>query len=120
LVPLKEHVGEKIKKIRTEHRDTLKELSKKIDYDYSNLSKVERGKYGASVDLIKRLSNVYDVSPSYFFGDGFTNSEGKLLIEVDLDPSELKEKYDFKVDGTEATEEEIMEAIRMIRYMRNK
>lgn len=117
---MKEHVGEKINKIRTEHRDTLKELAKKIDYDYSNLSKVERGKYGASVDLIKRISEVYDVSPSYFFGEGFTDAEGRLLIEVDIEPSTLKEKYDFNIDGTAATEEEIMEAIRMIRYMRNR
>jgi transcriptional regulator with XRE-family HTH domain len=117
---LKEHVGIKIKKIRLRNKDTLKGLAEKVDYNYSNLSKVERGLYRASLDLIKKLSEVYDINPSYFLDEDFTESEGRLLVEDDLSPSNLLEKYDFTIDGTEATEEEIMEAVKLIRYLRNK
>lgn len=116
---LKEHIGYKIKKIRMENKDTLKELAEKINYDYSNLSKVERGKYGASVDLIKSISEVYNVNPNYFFGESITDTEGNIIVE-DLSPSALKEKYDITVDGLEATEDEIKEAVRLIRLLRNK
>lgn len=117
---LKEHIGIKIKKIRIENKDTLKGLAEKVNYDYSNLSKVERGKYGASVDLIKSISEVYNVSPNYFFGEGLTGAEGNLIVEEDLSPSALKEKYEITVDGLEATEDEIKEAVRLIRLLRNK
>jgi len=120
LVHLKEHSGIMIKKIRKQHNDTLKGLAKKVDYNYSNLSKVERGVYRASLELIKKISEVYGVNPTYFLGEDFTESEGSLLVEDDLNPSVLKEKYDFIIDGVEATEEEIQEAIRLIRFMRDK
>ena len=117
---MKENIGTKIKKIRLENKDTLKELAEKINYDYSNLSKVERGKYGASIELIKSISDVYQVSPNYFFGEEFTDAEGKLLLEEDLTPSALSQKYEITVDGLEASEDEIKEAVRLIRMLRNK
>lgn len=117
---LMERLGLKIKKLRKENKDTLKELAKKIDYDWSNLSKVERGIYGASIELLKKITDVYQINPGYFFGDDFTESEGNLLIEDNLNPSDLKEKYNFVVDGVLATDDEIKEAIKLIRLLRPK
>jgi transcriptional regulator with XRE-family HTH domain len=118
---MEKHVGLKIKDLRKENKDTLKSLAEKIDYDWSNLSKVERGVYGASVDLLKKIAEVYDVNPNYFFSDGFTKSEGNLIVEETIDPSDLKKKYKFtNDDGLEATEEEIIEAIKLIRLLRPK
>ncbi|WP_423408056.1 helix-turn-helix domain-containing protein [Heyndrickxia sp. MSNUG] len=114
-----DNIGQKIKNIRKEHKDTLKSLASKVDYDWSNLSKVERGIYGASVELLKKITEVYNISPTYFFGEGFTEPEGKLLVDGKLEPSDLREKFNFVVDGKEATEEEIEEAIRLIRYFRS-
>ena len=113
-----ENIGEKIRKIRKENKDTLKSLAKKIDYDWSNLSKVERGKYGATLELVDKIIKVYNADPKYFFGNGFSDAESDLLREDDLEISALKEKYDFQVNGVKASEEEIKEAIRMIRYLR--
>lgn len=113
------NIGLKIKKLRKRNKDTLKELATKIQYDYSNLSKVERGLYGASYDLLRRISIVYDINPNYFF-DNLTEPEGKLLISDKLETEDLKEKYKFEVDGEEATDEEIMAAIRLIRQLRPK
>ena len=49
-------IGAKIKELRKKNKDTLKQLAEKVDYDYSNLSKVERGKYTASVELLKKIT----------------------------------------------------------------
>lgn len=111
-------IGEKIRKLRLGNNDTLKSLSKKIDFDYSNLSKVERGKYGVSYELLKSLVYLYGVDPRYFF-DGFSGAGGELFMEDNLDPTALKEKYYFNVGGVEATDEEIMEAVRLIRSIRS-
>jgi transcriptional regulator with XRE-family HTH domain len=120
---MEKHVGFKIKQLRKEKKDTLKELAQKVDYDWSNLSKVERGVYGASIELLKKIAEVYEVSPNYFFSEGFTGTEGSLIIEDNLDPSELRKKYRFVSkdgEGVEATDEEIIEALKLIRLLRPK
>lgn len=114
------HTGIKIKKLRLQNKDTLKELADKIDYNYSNLSKIERGVYRASLDLIKKLAEVYNVNPSYFLEENFTNAERNLLLQEELSPFALKERYDFTIDGVEATEDEIKEAVKLIRFLREK
>lgn len=103
------HIGMKIKQLRKENKDTLKSLAEKIDYDWSNLSKIERGLYGLTSELLQRIIKVYDVDPRYFLGDNYADT--KLLP--------LDKKYKFIIDGVEATEKEIIEAIRLIRYFRS-
>lgn len=112
------NIGNKIKQLRKKNKDTLQQLAEKISYDYSNLSKVERGIYGASIDLIKRITEVYGVDSNYFFDEEFTRSEGDLLLKTNLDPTDLKKEFHFTVDGVTATSEEIEEAIRLIRILR--
>ena len=111
-------LGEMIRKVRKENNDTLKQLADKIEYDESNLSKVERGKYRASTELLKRITQVYNLSPLYF-GVFFTESESELVLEENLELPDLKKKYHFEVDGVAATDEEIKEAIRLIRFLRS-
>lgn len=92
------HIGTKIRMLRKENKDTLQSLSEKIEYDLSNLSKVERGKVDISLDLLQKIIDVYDVDANYFF------KNGKKLV----------------VGGIEVTDEEIIEAVRLIRFMRHK
>ena len=103
------YIGEKIRQLRKENKDTLKQLAEKIDYDWSNLSKIERGTYGLTYDLLQKIIDVYEVSPSYFLGEAYDVTE----------TPELDKKYKFVVDGVEATEREIVEAIRLIRHFRS-
>lgn len=110
-------IGLKIRQLRINSGDTLQDLSRKINYDYSNLSKVERGKYKASPELLSSISEVYNIDMRYFFED-LTVEEGQLLKESDLSPSNLEAKYTFEVDGEVATVDEIQQAIRLIRYLR--
>lgn len=118
---MEKHVGLKIKELRKMHKDTLKDLAKKVDYDYSNLSKVERGVYGASVELLKKIAEVYEVNPNYFFDGAFTESEGNLIISENLDPSALKKKYKFTNENgetIEVTNDELFHLIKLIRLLR--
>lgn len=117
---MNEEIGSRVRKLRKKNNDTLHSMADKIGYDWSNLSKVERGIYGASVELLRKICEAYNVEPTYFFGEGFTEEEGQVLLEENLDKNNLKEKYNFVVDGIEATDEEIMEAVRLIRYLRPK
>lgn len=73
-------VGKRIQRIRIERGYTLQELGDKINFNYSNLSKIERGVRTASIELIESLAKFFDVPISYFFGE---------TIEV---PQELKER----------------------------
>ena len=91
------HIGTKIRMLRKENKDTLQSLSEKIEYDLSNLSKVERGKVDISLDLLQKIIDVYDVDANYFF------KAGKKLV----------------VGGIEVTDDEIMEAVRLIRFIRH-
>ena len=46
---------------------TLKELGEAIDFNYSNLSKIERGIHKSNVELLERLANCFNVQITYFF-----------------------------------------------------
>lgn len=116
---IEESIGSKIRRIRKENKDSLKSLSEKINYDYSNLSKVELGKYEASVELLEKIINIYNLDASYFFDNEYTKSEREILLDQNLHIPDLKEKYNFVIDGVEATDDEIKEAIKLIRYLRS-
>lgn len=64
---MKQNVGTRIRKLRKEHRHTLKDLEKNIDFNYSNLSKIERGMRSPTYDLLEKLSKEYRVPVTYFF-----------------------------------------------------
>lgn len=103
------HIGTKIRQLRKENKDTLKSLAEKIGYDWSNLSKIERGSYGVTPELLNEILKVYNVEPDDFLGRS----------SVDNTPHPDK-KYKFIVDGVETTEREIIEAVRLIRYFRSE
>ncbi|WP_035446286.1 helix-turn-helix domain-containing protein [Bacillus sp. UNC41MFS5] len=63
----RQHVGDRIKDLRIQHGMTLKELGEAIDYNYSNLSKVERGIRKPSIELLEILSSYFNIEISYFF-----------------------------------------------------
>jgi transcriptional regulator with XRE-family HTH domain len=61
--------GEKIKKLRKEKGLTLKELGEVIDFNYSNLSKIERNERKPTIELLEKLAEFFEVEISYFFGE---------------------------------------------------
>lgn len=63
------NIGNKIRDLRTKNGDSLEELGKKLNFNYSNLSKIERGLRSPSVELIEQIAKLYDIKVSYFFGE---------------------------------------------------
>ena len=98
----------RIKEIRTRFGDTLQNLAKKINYDYSNLSKVERGVYAPSLELLYKIARVYDINIS------------ELLISYkSMDILDLEKNIDtIRVDGQQISQEELMFLIQSIRIFR--
>lgn len=54
--------GDRIRQLRIQSGYTQESLAKKLDIDRSLLSHVEVGKRGCSVDLLVRLSDLFDVT----------------------------------------------------------
>lgn len=70
-------IGERIKDLRLGHGLTLKELGGAIDFNYSNLSKIERGNRKPAIEVLESLSNYFKIDMSYFF-----NSQNELHSEA--------------------------------------
>lgn len=80
------HIGDRIKELRIEHGMTLKELGEAIQFNYSNLSKIERGSRKPAIDFLEDLSNYFDIDISYFFNDQkpTTNQEEPNSFDLEL------------------------------------
>ncbi|MCR6850473.1 helix-turn-helix domain-containing protein [Bacillus sp. IBL03825] len=114
----------KIKELRKQNGDTLKTLAEKINYDYSNLSKIERGIYTPSLDLLKNISEVYGVEICYLLGSEKQEyseiSGSKSINKIDLNSPELLQRYILMLDGKTITKSEhefMVEIIRKLRKM---
>ncbi|MFJ5760230.1 helix-turn-helix domain-containing protein [Neobacillus sp. NPDC093182] len=111
----------KIKALRKKNGDTLKELSSKINYDYSNLSKIERGIYQPSLEILKKIAEVYSVSINYFFEEcnSYTPDERNFIGELDICNEDLLNKYELVIDGKKLSEKELEFVIEVIRNLRS-
>jgi transcriptional regulator with XRE-family HTH domain len=110
-------VSYKIKELRKKRGDTLKSLAQKVNYDFSNLSKIERGIHQPSLSLLKKIAAVYNVGLDYFFeSDQYSREEQEFMYHLDL--KEHLEDYHLYLDGKKLSESELDLAIEIIRKMR--
>lgn len=80
-------IGNRLKSLRKTRGLTLKQVADKIDYDWSNLSKIERGTYKKPLtEIIEKLANVYNVRLSEIFGE---NQELHTSFDIDDEWLEL-------------------------------
>jgi transcriptional regulator with XRE-family HTH domain len=110
----------KIKELRKKNGDTLKDLSSKLNYDYSNLSKIERGMYEPSLGLLRKIADIYNVNMNYFFPEdnGYTSEETNFIGELDICHEELFNKYNLVLDGKNLSKTELELVIDIIRKLR--
>ncbi|WP_231618417.1 MULTISPECIES: helix-turn-helix domain-containing protein [unclassified Fictibacillus] len=108
-----------IRQLRKQRGDTIKTLASKIKYDFSNLSKIERGLLNPSIKLLSRIADVYDVNISYFLDEKtYSNEEEKLIEDLELSSEKLAEKYNFTLDGMHITVKEADFIITILRKLR--
>ncbi|HHT7228462.1 TPA: helix-turn-helix domain-containing protein [Bacillus cereus] len=98
----------RIKETRKKFGDTLQSLAQKIDYDYSNLSKVERGVYAPSLELLYKIATTYNINVSELLLD--PNPNGILNLEESVSV--------LAVDGQKLSTEELNFLIQSIRIFR--
>ncbi|MEK4841376.1 helix-turn-helix domain-containing protein [Bacillus sp. FSL L8-0152] len=115
-------MGHRIKEIRKNNGDTLKTLANKINYDYSNLSKIERGIYNPSLILLQKIASIYAVDIKYVLGieqnDECSLDETQFIKDIDLNSTDLLKKYNLILDGKPATKGEVELVIQVIRKLR--
>jgi transcriptional regulator with XRE-family HTH domain len=110
----------RIKELRKKHRDTLKDLASKLNYDSSNLSKIERGMYEPSIGLLRKVAEIYNVNMNYFFPEhnGYSSEETNFMGELDICREELVKKYNLMLDGKKLSQTELELVINIIRKLR--
>lgn len=73
-------IGDKIKNLRKEKKLTLKEISEKTHLSISFLSQVERMKSSLTLESLKKISEVLQVNPSYFFTNETSETQQPTVI----------------------------------------
>lgn len=104
---LDKQIGEKLKKLRSDKKLTMREVSRLTDIDYTYISKIENGKI-PSLEKLKTLCDLYEVPISYLFGDGEMELPKEIkdmgvgwisfveeLKKRDLDPEEARELFNL-------------------------
>ncbi len=101
-------IGNRIKELRKEKGMTLKDLGDAINFNYSNLSKIERGDRKPTLELLESLADFFNKDISYFFGNKEEVPEElqKLGVEWLAFSKEMKEK-DISIDELRALAETI-------------
>jgi transcriptional regulator with XRE-family HTH domain len=79
------HIHEKIKLKRKEQGLSQQQLADKLDMHITHLSRIENGHLQPSLDVVKRLINIFEVSADYLLNDDVDtfdiNIENKSLAE---------------------------------------
>jgi transcriptional regulator with XRE-family HTH domain len=68
-------VGERLKKLREEHRYSMRQLAKRASVSPSLISEVERGRVEPSISVLKRLATSLDTTLTYFFSEPRSDSD---------------------------------------------
>ncbi|MGH0945615.1 helix-turn-helix domain-containing protein [Bacillus mycoides] len=104
----------RIKETRKKFGDTLQSLAKKIDYDYSNLSKIERGVYSPSLDLLNKIATVYNIEISDLIVQ--SNSVSKKIL--DIEDSEILKYYTITLNEEVISKEELEFLVQTLKILR--
>ncbi|MBN8200522.1 helix-turn-helix domain-containing protein [Bacillus sp. NTK034] len=106
-------VGLKLKKLREEKGYSMREVGERIGIDHSYVGKIEKGKI-PSLNTLKRLCNLYDISVSSLFGDEVEKPKPLKDIGVEwmtfIDKMEKRELSPKEI-------EDIMEALKALKKL---
>jgi transcriptional regulator with XRE-family HTH domain len=114
--------GNKLKQLRKKKKLTQNELAEVLDLDQSSISYYERGKKVPEIQTLEKIASFFNVSIDDLWTTGEYSdpvvAESIKAASPYITPKELKEKFTLVVNGREATDEEIEEAIRYILIQR--
>ncbi|MBB3937998.1 transcriptional regulator with XRE-family HTH domain [Aureimonas phyllosphaerae] len=70
--PIDVHVGARLRLVRTSRRLSLEELGRQIGVTYQQIQKYETGSNRISAATLYRISQLFEISPTFFF-EGLTS-----------------------------------------------
>lgn len=111
---------ETLKKLRESKKMSQATLAEKLGIDQTAVSKYERAKQLPEVRTLVKISELFDITlDELIFSTGFTQEELQFMEDAKkISVEQLLNNYELVVDGVAATEEEIEEAVRMIKFNR--
>lgn len=120
--------GDRLRALRKGKQLSQHQLAEHLGLDQSTISYYEQDKKVPEIKTLENIAAFFDVSLDELWVSGtsyaspnFVQDIGRVVREVTgpyITPKDLKEKFKLVVDGREATEEEIEEAIRYILIQR--
>jgi transcriptional regulator with XRE-family HTH domain len=118
--------GQRLKHLRTQRKLSQEELGKKFRKSQSTIAYYERDQKRPTKETIIELAEFFGVRSDYLLGlsEGpvhYTKEDQAFIKETEkgyLDLDDLKKSFKLIVDGKEASEEEIEEAIKYIKIQR--
>lgn len=85
---MKETFGEYIHKLRADSGLTLTKLAAALDIDQSTLSKIENGKRNVPVDVLPKLSKIFDLDLKRLEYEYFSEKIAEIIYPQE-EPSQL-------------------------------
>lgn len=74
--------GNNLKKIRQENQITQEELAKKINTSRSNIANYENDKNMPSIEILNKLSEIFNCSTDYLLGKTDVRNPGQKIDDV--------------------------------------
>lgn len=96
-------LGEKMKKLRLEHRLSTRQLAEKLEVSQAHISKMESNKNQPSLSLLEKMADMFDVHITYFFDQKKVdiNIEGAEYVATEKESfseEDLKNMIEFVKD----------------------
>lgn len=127
-------LGEKLKKIRTEKKLSLRELGKLAHISHSFIADIESGRSNPSLSTLEAIAKALGVPVNYFLSDkddqlDTPSTADKITDSVSDDPelaqfwNELKEREDLKLlfkQIREMTPNDVKKIIRVIKAIEDE
>ncbi len=103
MIDIKKNLGSKVKKLRIKEKLTQDKLAEKLNLQTQTITFIETGRSFISCEVLERLSNFFNVVPSYFFEEkDMDNSQENLNYKKEiialisnLDTYRLKDIYNI-------------------------
>lgn len=89
-------IGQKMKMLRKKRKLTLKEIADQTGLSISFLSQVERMKSSLTLESLKKISDVLEVNPSYFFSDDEAAEQPTVIRAGDVHVDETGSQFVYK------------------------
>ncbi len=102
--------SERLKKLRNEYDLTLEEVSKKVGVHLSTIGSYENGTRTPDINMLQKLSNLFDVSTDYLLGKSNERADNYAVASY----------LGIKDSMKDMSEDDINEVKRFIQYVKSR